>query len=56
MKLRADDETLELGDIGVHQEEAYPDETIVTGRLDETVIAGTPTRHGAAKHAEPAES
>ncbi|HYR15121.1 MAG TPA: ammonium transporter, partial [Mycobacterium sp.] len=34
MKLRAPDEVLEQGDIGVHLEEAYPDETLVTGRLD----------------------
>ena len=34
MKLRAPDELLEQGDIGVHTEEAYPDEALVTGRLD----------------------
>ena len=34
MKLRASDEDLEQGDIGVHLEEAYPDEALVTGRLD----------------------
>jgi ammonium transporter, Amt family len=34
MKLRASDEVLEQGDIGVHTEEAYPDEALVTGRLD----------------------
>jgi Amt family ammonium transporter len=34
MKLRAPEEILEQGDIGVHLEEAYPDETLVTGRLD----------------------
>jgi len=34
MKLRAPDEVLEQGDIGVHSEEAYPDEDLVTGRLD----------------------
>jgi Amt family ammonium transporter len=33
MKLRAPDEVLEAGDIGVHDEEAYPDETLVTGRV-----------------------
>jgi ammonium transporter, Amt family len=33
MKLRAPDEALEVGDIGVHEEEAYPDETLVTGRV-----------------------
>ncbi len=31
MKLRAPDEVLEQGDIGVHLEEAYPDETLVRG-------------------------
>jgi Amt family ammonium transporter len=34
MKLRASEADLELGDIGVHQEEAYPDEALVGGRLD----------------------
>jgi Amt family ammonium transporter len=34
MKLRAPDADLEQGDIAVHLEEAYPDEGIVTGRLD----------------------
>src|ERR1700761_1536785 len=34
MKLRAPEEVLEQGDIGVHLEEAYPDETLVRGRLD----------------------
>jgi Amt family ammonium transporter len=34
MKLRAPDEVLEQGDIGVHQEEAYPDEALVGGRVD----------------------
>jgi len=29
---------LELGDVAVHQEEAYPDETIVAGRLDRTFV------------------
>ena len=32
MKLRAPDEALELGDIAVHDEEAYPDEILVAGR------------------------
>jgi ammonium transporter, Amt family len=34
MKLRASDEELELGDIAVHSEEAYPDEALVGGRAD----------------------
>ncbi|WP_406814376.1 ammonium transporter [Mycobacterium sp. M23085] len=32
MKLRLPDEVLETGDLGAHDEEAYPDETLVTGR------------------------
>ena len=34
MKLRASDEVLEQGDIGAHLEEAYPDETLVGGRVE----------------------
>lgn len=30
MKLRAPDEALQVGDIAVHVEEAYPKETLVT--------------------------
>jgi Amt family ammonium transporter len=56
MKLRAADEVLELGDIGVHQEEAYPDETMVTGRLDQTFVPANPASRHAAKDAEPGES
>jgi ammonium transporter, Amt family len=33
MKLRADDATLEAGDIAIHEEEAYPDESLVAGRV-----------------------
>lgn len=32
MNLRLPDEVLETGDLGAHDEEAYPDETLVTGR------------------------
>src|SRR6516165_7363336 len=39
MKLRLPDEVLETGDIGVHDEEAYPDESIVTGRRTDSVAA-----------------
>jgi ammonium transporter, Amt family len=39
MKLRLPDEVLETGDLGVHDEEAYPDEGIVTGRRVESVGA-----------------
>ena len=56
MKLRAADEVLELGDIGVHQEEAYPDETMVTGRLDKTFVPANPASRHAAEDAEPGES
>jgi Amt family ammonium transporter len=34
MKLRAPEEVLAEGDLAVHQEEAYPDETLIGGRLD----------------------
>src|ERR1700756_1488330 len=47
MKLRAPDEVLELGDVGVHQEEAYPDETMVAGRLDRTFIDADSAPRGA---------
>jgi Amt family ammonium transporter len=40
MKLRLPDEVLETGDLGVHDEEAYPDETLVTGRRTESVVVG----------------
>jgi Amt family ammonium transporter len=36
MKLRLPDEVLEVGDIGVHDEEAYPDDAIVSGRVGAT--------------------
>jgi ammonium transporter, Amt family len=53
MKLRAPDEILEGGDIAVHEEEAYPDETLVTGRPYETAIPAT-AAGAASKHSEPA--
>src|ERR1700687_779924 len=40
MKLRMPDDVLEAGDIGVHDEEAYPDETLVKGRTDATLVSG----------------
>ena len=52
MKLRLPDEVLETGDLGVHDEEAYPDETLVTGRR---VDASAPTRTVVAKSAEPVD-
>lgn len=39
MKLRLPDEVLETGDLGAHDEEAYPDDTLVTGRRVEPVSA-----------------
>ena len=41
MKLRLPDEVLESGDLGVHDEEAYPDDTLVTGRRIETLVAAS---------------
>jgi ammonium transporter, Amt family len=54
MKLRLPDEVLETGDLGVHDEEAYPDETLVTGRRIDTLVE---SRAGAAASnpAEPVE-
>ena len=54
MKLRLPDEVLETGDVGVHDEEAYPDDTLVTGRRIDTLVE---SRAGAAasKPAEPVE-
>lgn len=34
VKLRAPDDILERGDLGAHDEEAYPDESLIGGRLD----------------------
>ncbi|HUH71457.1 MAG TPA: ammonium transporter [Mycobacterium sp.] len=54
MKLRLPDEVLETGDIGVHDEEAYPDETLVTGRRIEQ-LAATRAEAAASKPAEPVD-
>ncbi|MGA7054137.1 MAG: ammonium transporter [Mycobacterium sp.] len=55
MKLRLPDEVLESGDLGVHDEEAYPDESLVTtsGRADwpKAPRTATPT----SKPAEPVD-
>ncbi len=51
MKLRLPDEVLETGDLGVHDEEAYPDETRVTGRRVDMVTS----RAAAATQAEPVD-
>ncbi|MGO9382709.1 MAG: ammonium transporter [Mycobacterium sp.] len=42
MKLRLPDEVLESGDVGVHDEEAYPDDTLATGRRIESFAASKP--------------
>jgi len=52
MKLRLPDEVLETGDLGVHDEEAYPDEALVTGRRVETA---SPTAPLEPKPAEPVD-
>jgi ammonium transporter, Amt family len=54
MKLRLPDEVLETGDLGVHDEEAYPDEALVTGRRVEPFSA-TRTESVAAQPAEPVD-
>ncbi len=53
MKLRLPDEVLETGDLGVHDEEAYPDESLVTGHRPEA-FAGSQTAT-VARHAESVE-
>jgi Amt family ammonium transporter len=54
MKLRLPDEVLEMGDVGVHDEEAYPDEALVTGRRVDSLV---PSRAEAvaAESAEPVD-
>ena len=52
MKLRLPDEVLETGDLGVHDEEAYPDETLVTGRRVGSLVA---TRTVVAESPEPVD-
>ena len=54
MKLRMPDEVLEAGDVGVHDEEAYPDEGIVTSRRVEPIGAPRAEPVGA-KPAEPVD-
>jgi Amt family ammonium transporter len=54
MKLRLPDEALDTGDLAVHDEEAYPDETLVTGHRPEA-FATAPTAP-VARHAESVES
>ena len=52
MKLRLPDEVLETGDLGVHDEEAYPDEALITGRRVDSLVA---TRDEASRPAEPVD-
>ena len=54
MKLRLPDEVLETGDLGVHDEEAYPDETLVTGRRVDS-LAATRADAVATKPSEPVD-
>lgn len=54
MKLRLPDEVLETGDLGVHDEEAYPDDTLVTGRRLEPLSASR-SEPATSKHAEPVD-
>jgi Amt family ammonium transporter len=54
MKLRLPDEVLDTGDLAVHDEEAYPDETVVSGHRPEA-FAAAPTAP-VARHAESVES
>ena len=54
MKLRLPDEVLETGDLGVHDEEAYPDETLVTGRRAEPLVTTQPGGLHS-RHAEPVD-
>src|SRR5690349_1420975 len=54
MKLRLPDEVLETDDLGAHDEEAYPDETLVTGRRLEPFSASRSDAI-ASKPAEPVD-
>ena len=54
MKLRLPDEVLETGDLGVHDEEAYPDESLVTSHHRTDSFSESPTAT-IPKHAETVE-
>ncbi|WP_245843195.1 ammonium transporter [Mycolicibacterium vulneris] len=54
MKLRLPDDVLETGDLGAHDEEAYPDETLVTARRLEPSSASRSDAM-ASKPAEPVD-
>lgn len=54
MKLRLPDDVLETGDVGVHDEEAYPDEALVTGRRVDSPAAPR-AQAVASKPAEPVD-
>jgi Amt family ammonium transporter len=48
MKLRFSDEELEIGDVAVHGEEAYPQEDVLTTKLSYTAEAeASPATEGA---------
>ena len=51
MKLRLPDDVLETGDLGVHDEEAYPDDTLVTGRRVEALVASSKRAESASESA-----
>ena len=43
--LRAPDEALEAGDVAIHDEEAYPDDTLVTGRSEPVKVGAQRPKH-----------
>jgi Amt family ammonium transporter len=47
MKLRMSDEDLEIGDLAAHDEEAYPDDTLVSARGLSTTSVSVPAQHRA---------
>ncbi|MBV8930375.1 MAG: ammonium transporter, partial [Mycobacteriaceae bacterium] len=54
MNLRAPEEALAEGDVALHDEEAYPDEAMITGRPTEPVIPDTPAEMLGERTAQPA--
>ncbi|MCX4092604.1 ammonium transporter [Nocardia sp. alder85J] len=53
MKLRMDDATLESGDLAVHDEEAYPDESLISAHSVPAAAPPTAATDGKAAAAEP---
>jgi Amt family ammonium transporter len=50
MKLRMSDEDLEIGDVAAHEEEAYPDDSLVSARDGlSTTVAGAPAHRADAE-------